>query len=57
MGMFSYVYFSTTIRQHNISVGSLLQMIVSGLTLDEQLELFDDLRRYFETRGILPANL
>lgn len=51
MGLFSYVYYSTMIRQHNVTVGSLLQSIVSGLTVAEQLELFGDLKHYLEGRG------
>ncbi|PCH36079.1 hypothetical protein WOLCODRAFT_126648 [Wolfiporia cocos MD-104 SS10] len=52
MGVFTYVYYSSLIRQHHVSVGSLLQMIVSGLTPAEQLELIADLKRYLEGQGI-----
>lgn len=52
MGLFSYVYYSSLIREHHVTVGSVLQTIVSGLTLDEQVELFTDLRRYLEGRGV-----
>ncbi|RDB24932.1 putative phosphatidate cytidylyltransferase [Hypsizygus marmoreus] len=52
MGVFTYVYYSSLIREHHVTVGSILQTIVSGLTLNEQLELIADLRRYLETQGI-----
>lgn len=52
MGVFTYVYYSSLIRGHNVTVGSLLQMIVSGLTVQEQLELMADLKRYIEGQGI-----
>ncbi|KZT10809.1 phosphatidate cytidylyltransferase [Laetiporus sulphureus 93-53] len=52
MGVFTYVYYSSLIRDHHVSVGSLLQMIVSGLTPREQLELMGDLKRYLEGQGI-----
>ncbi|KAH7926718.1 phosphatidate cytidylyltransferase [Leucogyrophana mollusca] len=52
MGVFTYVYYSSLIREHHVTVGSILQMIVSGLTLEEQLELMKDLRRYMQGRGI-----
>jgi phosphatidate cytidylyltransferase len=52
MGVFTYVYYSSLIRESGVSVGSLLQMIVSGLTVDEQLELMGDLKRYLEGQGI-----
>ncbi|CCL98688.1 uncharacterized protein FIBRA_00691 [Fibroporia radiculosa] len=53
MGVFTYVYYSSLIRQNNVSVGSLLQMIVSGLTPGQQLELMGDLKRYLEGQGIV----
>jgi phosphatidate cytidylyltransferase len=52
MGIFTYVYYSSLIRQHNVTVGGVLQTIVSGLSLDEQLELMRDLKRYLESQGI-----
>lgn len=52
MGVFTYVYYSSIIRQHHVTVGSLLQMIVSGLTVGEQLELMSDLKRYLEGQGV-----
>lgn len=53
MGMFSYVYYSSLIKQHHVTVGSILQAVVSGLSLDEQVELFKDLKHYLEGRGVL----
>ena len=52
MGVFTYVYYSSLIRQNHVSVGSILQMIVSGLTPQQQLELMADLKRYLEGQGI-----
>lgn len=52
MGVFTYVYYSSLIREHHVTVGSALQMIVSGLTVAEQLELMQDLKRYLEGQGI-----
>ncbi|GLB37451.1 putative phosphatidate cytidylyltransferase [Lyophyllum shimeji] len=52
MGVFTYVYYSSLIREHRVTVGGVLQTIVSGLTLDQQLELIADLKRYLGTQGI-----
>ena len=52
MGVFTYVYYSSLVRESHVTVGSLLQMIVSGLTVNEQLELMADLKRYLEGQGI-----
>ncbi|KAK0485999.1 phosphatidate cytidylyltransferase [Armillaria novae-zelandiae] len=52
MGVFIYVYYSSLIREHHVTVGSVLQTIVSGLTVDEQLELLADMKRYLEGQSI-----
>ncbi|KAF7376181.1 Phosphatidate cytidylyltransferase [Mycena sanguinolenta] len=52
MGVFVYVYYSSLIREHNVTVGSVLQTIVSGLTIDQQLELVADLQHYLSGQGI-----
>jgi len=52
MGVFVYVYYSSIIREHHVTVGSVLQTIVSGLTIEEQLELIDDLKHYLRGQGI-----
>jgi len=53
MGVFTYVYYSSLIREHHVTVGTVLQTIVSGLTVQEQLELMRDLKHYLEGQGIL----
>lgn len=52
MGVFVYVYHSSIIREHHVTVGSVLQTIVSGLTIEEQLLLVSDLQRYLSGQGI-----
>lgn len=52
MGVYTYVYYSSIIREHHVTVGSILQMIVSGLTVDEQLAVIADLKRYLEGQGV-----
>jgi phosphatidate cytidylyltransferase len=52
MGVFTYVYYTSFIRDAHITVGSVLQTVVSGLTVDEQLQLIADLKRYLQGRGI-----
>lgn len=52
MGMFSYVYYSSLVREHHVTVGSVLQIIVSSLTAEEQVELYKDLQRYLEGAGV-----
>jgi phosphatidate cytidylyltransferase len=52
MGVFTYVYYSSLIREHHVTSGSILQMIVSGLTVEQQLELLSDLKKYLSGQGI-----
>ncbi len=52
MGMFSYVYHSALIRHHHVTVGSVLQTTVSNLAIDEQVELFNQLKHYLDGIGI-----
>jgi phosphatidate cytidylyltransferase len=52
MGVFTYVYYSSLIRQHNVTVGGILQTIVSGLTIEQQLELIADLKTYLEGQEV-----
>lgn len=51
MGMFAYVYYSSNVRVHRATVGSVMQTIVSSLSVGEQLRVFNDLRYYLEGLG------
>lgn len=52
MGVFTYVYYSSLIREHHVTVGSILQTIVSGLSVDDQVLLLRDLKGYLEGQGV-----
>ncbi|SJX66022.1 related to CDS1-CDP-diacylglycerol synthase [Sporisorium reilianum f. sp. reilianum] len=52
MGLFSYVYYSSLIREHHVTVGSVLQTVVTQLTLEDQVELYNEIRRYLVGQGI-----
>lgn len=51
MGLFSYVYYSSLIRESRVTVGLVMQMIVTQLPLDQQTQLLRDLTRYLATEG------
>lgn len=53
MGMFGYVYYSNLIRVHAVTVGSVLQTIVNGLSTEDQWLLVEDLTRLLEGRSTL----
>jgi phosphatidate cytidylyltransferase len=45
MGIFSYVYYTNLIRINDVTVSSVLQIVINGLSRDEQLQLLDELKR------------
>lgn len=51
MGLFSYVYYSSLIREHHVTVGSVLQTVVTHLSAEEQLETYRELGRFLVSRG------
>lgn len=53
MGLFSYVYYSSLIREHHVTVGSVLQTAVTQLTLEDQMELYNEISRYLVGQGKL----
>lgn len=55
MGLFSYVYYSSLVREYNVTVGSVLQTVVTQLTLDDQMELYNEISRYLVGQGKLAA--
>ena len=57
MGMFSYVYLSSVVRVHQVSVGGVLQTIVSGLSIEDQVTLVRDLLHYLEGQGVAPQSV
>lgn len=48
MGLFSYVYFISFIKDVHTSVGQILQLAINGLTADDQLQLYYSLKTYLE---------
>ncbi|KAH7339683.1 cytidylyltransferase family-domain-containing protein [Rhizoctonia solani] len=52
MGMFSYVYLSSVVRVHQVTVGGVLQTVVSSLSVEDQIALVRDLLHYLDGQGI-----
>lgn len=53
MGLFSYVYFISFIKDFQTSVGQILQLAIDGLTTEDQLQLFHSLKAYLEGQDLL----
>lgn len=56
MGVFTYVYYSSLIRQDLVTAGAVLQLIVSGLSVTDQIALYKDLHNYLVGQGIALVN-
>ncbi|KDN40028.1 phosphatidate cytidylyltransferase [Tilletiaria anomala UBC 951] len=52
MGLWAYVYYSSLIREHHVSVGSVLQTIVTHLTLEDQIEVYREVGRFLHGQGV-----
>lgn len=53
MGVFSYVYFISFIKDTQTSVGQIIQLAINGLDTDGQIQLFHALKTYLEGQDIL----
>ena len=53
MGMFAYMYYHSFIAIHKASLGSVMELAITGLALDEQIELVRGMTRYLANHEIL----
>ncbi|XXG95219.1 hypothetical protein Hte_001479 [Hypoxylon texense] len=51
MGFFSFLYYQTFIAQHKVNFGNVMELAITGLTLEEQMELIKGMSRYLENQG------
>ncbi|CAJ2512582.1 Uu.00g055970.m01.CDS01 [Anthostomella pinea] len=51
MGFFSFVYYQTFIAQHHVNYGNVMELAITGLSLEEQVELVRGMSRYLENQG------
>ncbi|KAK4055009.1 phosphatidate cytidylyltransferase [Microbotryomycetes sp. JL221] len=55
MGLFSFVYYASLIRETHVTVGSVLATVVSQLTTDQQLELVGEITKVLAAKGVRPV--
>lgn len=51
MGCFAYMYFHTFIALNKVNYGHVMELAITGLTLEEQMELVRGMGRYLENQG------
>lgn len=52
MGFFSFMYYHTFIALHKVKLGSVMEMAITGLTVDEQIELVRGMGRYLANQEV-----
>ncbi|CEJ03560.1 Putative Phosphatidate cytidylyltransferase [Rhizopus microsporus] len=57
MGLFAYMYYHSFIKMYNVSVGTILALVINNLTPKEQLELLERLQTYIENQGQLSSQI
>jgi len=53
MGFFAYMYYHTFIAVYKVSVGGVMEMAITGLSPEEQVELIRGMGRYLGNQGVL----
>jgi phosphatidate cytidylyltransferase len=55
MGFFAFMYYQSFIATHKASVGSVLEMAITGLTTEEQMEVVRGLSKHLVNQGKIAA--
>lgn len=57
MGTFTYMYYHSFIAVYKVSVGSVIESAIIGLTPDEQIEVVRGLSKYLYNQGLVPEKV
>ncbi|KAI7867398.1 phosphatidate cytidylyltransferase [Spinellus fusiger] len=57
MGFFAHVYYHSFIKMYNVSVGTILALVINNLSQREQVELLARLNMYLENQDIMSSNI
>ena len=52
MGLFAYIYYHTFIAQTTATLGDVMEDAITGLSYENQVELFKGLSKYFVNQGV-----
>ncbi|ORY70436.1 phosphatidate cytidylyltransferase [Pseudomassariella vexata] len=53
MGCFAYMYYHTFIALNKVNFGQVMELAITGLTLEEQIDLWKGIGKYLENQGAL----
>lgn len=54
MGFFAFMYYQSFIAVYKVSVGSVIEQAITGLTVEEQIDLVKGLSKHLINQGIIP---
>ncbi|KAL1955006.1 hypothetical protein VTO42DRAFT_359 [Malbranchea cinnamomea] len=57
MGLFAFMYYHSFIAVYTTSVGHVIETAITGLTVDEQLDVIRGLSKYLYNQGVVSENL
>jgi phosphatidate cytidylyltransferase len=57
MGFFAYMYYHSFIAVYKVSVGGVLESVISGLTPEEQMELVISISKHLYNQGTVPESV
>ena len=57
MGLFSFMYYHSFIAVYSTSVGNVIETAITGLTVEEQLEVIRGLSKYLYNQGAVSENV
>lgn len=57
MGFFTFMYYHSFIATHKVGLGGVLETAITGLTVDEQIELVRNMARYLGNQGALGSDV
>lgn len=52
MGFFAFMYYHTFIASHEVQLGNVMEMAITGLTVEEQIELVRGMGRYLANQDV-----
>ncbi|KAJ4421311.1 phosphatidate cytidylyltransferase [Gnomoniopsis sp. IMI 355080] len=57
MGFFTFMYFHSFIATYKVGLGGVMEQAITGLTVDEQIELVRNMARYLGNQGALGSDV
>lgn len=57
MGFFTFMYYHSFIATYKVGLGAVMETAITGLTIDEQIELVRNMARYLGNQGALGSDV